>query len=335
MSSPLDPVRLSRELIRAIRGRRSQVAFSRRLGYASNVAYTWESGKRFPAASEALRAAEQCGIDVDAAFRRFYRTPPAWLDGVSMSTSVGVARFLQHERGKTPIVAIAARARANRFSVARWLDGAVEPRLPDFLRLVDAASLRLLDLVAELVDPSALPSAARAWLQLEAQRDLASALPYTQAVLRVLELDAYRAEPHHVPGFVARILGITLQEEEDCLNALARAGEIRLASGRWVTEEVTVDTRRTPESSRSLKTFWAEVALERLREGRPGRFSYNVISVSEADLARLEEMHLAFFRSIRTVVADSAPAERVALVNVQLVPLDGRAVSLPDPRPDP
>ena len=31
--------------------------------------------------------------------------------------------------------------------------------------------------------------------------------------------------------------------------------------------------------------------------------------------------------AIRTVVADSAPAERVALINVQLVPLDGRGVS--------
>jgi DNA-binding transcriptional regulator YiaG len=39
---------LSSELVRALRGRRSQQAFSRRLGYSANVLYTWEKGGASP-----------------------------------------------------------------------------------------------------------------------------------------------------------------------------------------------------------------------------------------------------------------------------------------------
>ena len=38
----LDFEQIARELLVALRGKRSQTAWSRRLGYKSNVAYAWE-----------------------------------------------------------------------------------------------------------------------------------------------------------------------------------------------------------------------------------------------------------------------------------------------------
>ena len=38
-----DIERVARQLLIALRGKRSQVQWSRRLGYKSNVAYAWES----------------------------------------------------------------------------------------------------------------------------------------------------------------------------------------------------------------------------------------------------------------------------------------------------
>ena len=57
----LDFERLSRELLVALRGQRSQVQWSRRLGYRSNVAYAWESGRRWPNA-----AASQVQVRVES-----------------------------------------------------------------------------------------------------------------------------------------------------------------------------------------------------------------------------------------------------------------------------
>src|SRR5258708_35032141 len=58
--------RLARELIRSLRRGRSQTAFSRRLGYSTNVVHTWEAGRRHPVASNFLHAAARSGVDVAA-----------------------------------------------------------------------------------------------------------------------------------------------------------------------------------------------------------------------------------------------------------------------------
>ena len=55
---------LAAELLRALRGHRSQEAFRRQLHYRSNVAYFWESGRRAPSATEAHRVAQRMGVDV-------------------------------------------------------------------------------------------------------------------------------------------------------------------------------------------------------------------------------------------------------------------------------
>ena len=252
----MDFDRIARELIRALRGKRSQTAFSRRLGYKSNVAYAWESGKRSPTASEALRAAAKSGVDVRLALRSFYRQEPAWLTAVAPATPQGVAAFLRDLRGDTPLQRVAHGSGLSRFAVGRALSGASEPKFGDFLRLVDATVLRALDLCACFVDPSQLPSARTAWARLEAQRRLADAQPYTQAVSRALEIAAYQALPAHVDGWVAERLSIPLAAERASLEALAAAGQIAWDGVRWHPRDVgAVDTRRDPEVGKRLKAW--------------------------------------------------------------------------------
>jgi transcriptional regulator with XRE-family HTH domain len=76
--------RVASEFLRAVRGKRSQLAFARRLGVRANPMTDWERGVRFPAALEALRAASRTNIDVAAAFRRFAPEVP-------LELSVGLA----------------------------------------------------------------------------------------------------------------------------------------------------------------------------------------------------------------------------------------------------
>lgn len=315
----LDYVRAARELLRAMRGSRSQVALARRLGYRSNVVYMWESGRRWPTAAETFRVAAACRIDVPAALAEWYRTPPFWLAEIDLTTSAGVARFLQHEQGTTPLVAIAARAGCNRYSVARWIRGTAEPRLPDFLRLVEASSLRAADLLVLLVGPDGVPAAAALWAQREARRTAAIEEPWSQAVRRALDLAPLRDAPTEI----AERLGIAPDVVERCLDVLERAGQIRRLGERIETLPIeALDTRRTAESAQRLKGFWAGVASERLAAGAPGEFAYNVFTVSRAQLARLAEMHHAYWRAVRAVVAEDEPPEVVALLNLHLLRLD-------------
>lgn len=313
---------LARELVRTLRGRRSQVAFSRRLGFGTNVVYAWESGRRWPTASLFFRAAALAKVDLRAVLERF-TTGPAPEPAIDLTAREGVAAFLATVRGGIPIVDVARRSGMSRYAVMRYLSGGAEPRLPDLLRAIEACSLRVLDFVALFADPARLESTAQRWRTVQAQRRVVFDHPWVAAVLRAMELPSYRTLAAHEPGRIAESLGIDVREEQACIEALAAAGQIRREGHRWLTSDaVTVDTRPDPGPERKLKAFWARVGLERLSAGREGLFSFNVFTVSEADLGRLRDLHRSYFRTLRNIVAASTPAERVVVANVQLFALD-------------
>lgn len=315
---------ISADWLRLMRGRRSQRAFSKRLGYASNIAYRWETGVCYPLGREALTLAKCSGAAGRTALMTFLGGAlPAALADVDLGTRSGVAQLLKTLRGDTSLVELARRSGYSRFSIARWLSGASEPRLPELLTLVEAMTFRMLDFLASFTHIERLPSVAEEYRALEAARKIAYDVPWSHAVLRALELSDYRALKRHQPGWLARRLGISREEEERCLTALATARQIKLQSGLWVEDESRlVFTGSNPERGRRLKAEWLRVGLERLEAGVPGTFSYNLMAISRADLPRLREMHIAYFRSMQALVADSAPSECVVLFNTELFALD-------------
>jgi transcriptional regulator with XRE-family HTH domain len=321
---------LGSELLRALRGKRSQAAFGRRLGYDANVSYTWESGRRFPPAHVLFRAASLNHIPLQpmTQFARSSEATPKrdW----AASDTAAVLRGLA---GSSLLATTARAAGVDRTTVARWLRGNTEPRVPQLLAFIDGMTHRLVEFVTLFVAPESLPTLRELSQELAAQRRIAYELPWSHAVLRTLELDAYQSRKGHVPGLIARAIGIGVDEEEDLLKALHAARLIRRHRGKWVPSRViTVDTRADPERDLRLKQHWAEVGLDRLRRRRQtaradALHSYNLFAVSRADFLRLRELHLEYYERVRRLVAESNEAERVVLLNLQLIPLDEAAAS--------
>jgi transcriptional regulator with XRE-family HTH domain len=321
----MDYERLSSQLLRTLRARRSQTALARRLGYSANVAHTWERGTRFPPASVLFQLAALNGIDLEVV-TRFCKPAALELPGKAAWTAEHTAAFLQAIVGDTPLVGLARAIHVDRTTVARWLRGATEPRAPELLALVDASTHRLVEFVACFVDTERLEALRQLSRDLAAQRHMAYDLPWSHAVLRALELDAYRRLPAHEPGFIARAIGIDLQAEQALLAELSGARLIRKLRGKWVLSRVlTVDTRNDPERDHRLKEHWGEVALARLRSGpRPTEafHSYNLASVSHEDFAKIRALHVEYFERVRSIIAESRLAERVVLTRQELIPLD-------------
>lgn len=312
--------RAASEFLRAIRGRRSQLAFARRLGYRGNPITDWERGVRFPTAVEALRAAARANLDVHAAFRRFSPEAPLALRGRELALD----RWLLALRGTAAVNDVAARCGCSRYAVSRWFRGLAKPRLPDFMRLVDAISGRLPEWVAHFVPIEAVPSLSERYRAAEAARLLALEIPWSEAVLRLLETQAYQALPEHTPGWIARALGMEAGEERRCIDALIAAGAVtREARHLAVRGPTTVDTRGGAAALHRLKRHWCQVASDRLPAPREDElFAYNVISVSRSDLQLIREKLSMTFRDIRSIVAASKPEQVAAVVNLQLMVFD-------------
>jgi hypothetical protein len=243
-----------------------------------------------------------------------------------LTTSEGVAAFLGDLRGQRSISDIARASGESRFYIGRWLKGVTEPKLPDLLKMIDVLSLRLLDFIATLTDPGQLDSTATAWQRLQSARSTAYDAPWSHAVLRALEIEDYRRLQRHIPGWIAKRVGLTRDQEEHALRLLKDAGQISKRRGRWVVSEATtVDTRHDPAGAQKLREFWTQEAVERLKARTSGVFSYNLFSVSRADLQRIAELQRSYFRDLRAIVAESEPAEAVALVTLCLCELDAES----------
>jgi transcriptional regulator with XRE-family HTH domain len=318
--------RLSSELVRALRGKRSQGFVNRRLGCSSNALHAWERGTRQPCATDFLRLARLANVDVDAVLRRFSVQAVSSPNAHAMRlppVATWIAR-LSHDRTQSELARQLGRARN---TIARWLDGTTEPRLPDLLRFVEVTTQRLVEFVAAFVDPQALPSLRGTYRDLERQRHLAYAMPWAHAVLRALELDAYAKLPQHEAGFLARQIGISPELETECLRALAAAGQIVRRGRKWrVRRIIAVDTRENADANLLLKRHWAGVGLERLGPAaleQGNLFSYNLFAISEEGLEQIREAHLQYFERLRSIVAECRHPTRLALANVQLLALDG------------
>jgi transcriptional regulator with XRE-family HTH domain len=295
---------VARQLIRAIRGRRSQEAFSRRLGYSSNPVADWEAGRRFPTAAETFRACRLSGIDVVSACERF--NPSEDEGGLGAADDASVAAWLAGLRGNTAIKDVASRVVESRYAVARWLGGETRPRLPEFLALVEALTNRLSDLVAELVPIESVPALLEAHRQRHASRRVAFDEPWVAAVMVLLETTAYQDLGRHVDGWIAERLEIPLEVEQRCLAQLEAAGLVSCEPG-------------DPEGTKRLKAHWASLGAARARRLHDGDLvSYNVVAVSRDDLERIREAHVRYFMEVRSIVASSRP-EVAALVNIQLL----------------
>ncbi len=308
----------ARELVRALRGQRSQAAAQRRLKRSSNVLHAWETGTRYPRASDFMQLLQLSGRSPADLLNRFApcrgSTPRAlvtsWLNG------------LMRDRSQAELSRLLG---VNRNTVARWLAGDTEPRLPQLLGFVEATTQRLLDFLGEVVDAAELPSAAEAYRDLQQQRGLAYSRPWAHAVLRALELQQYRALPRHEPGFIAAQIGISLEEEEQCLEALLRAKQLRRRAGRYEVRRVlAVDTREDPAGNLALKQHWFGVASDQLRQRGilPSALaSYNLFAISEAGFERARQAHLDYYNRLRAIVAESHEPSRVVLTTIGLLPL--------------
>jgi transcriptional regulator with XRE-family HTH domain len=321
----MDHSALARELIRGLRGARSQQSTNRRLGYSSNVLHGWESGVRAPDVSDFLRLAELARVDVALVMNEFSPHGVLPTEGKPHDRE-NVRRWLDALCRDRPHSELARAVGCNRNTIARWIAGDTKPRLTQTLRLVECTTLRLLDFVGRFVDPARLPSVKQAYHDLALQRQVAYALPWTHAVLRAIELHADSAIEEHRPGFFATRLGITLAEEEQAVSALARARQIQRRRGKWMTRRIlAVDTRQDPEGNLRLKRHWAEVAMQRLARASPpqtGLFSYNLFAISDEGLELIRAAHLSYYERIRAIVADCNRPTRVVLANLQLIPLD-------------
>jgi hypothetical protein len=308
---------IARQVLRALRGHRSQAALSKRLGFRSNVAAKWESGQRMPTAQEALAYGTRLKLDPLPALESLNRNAAAAL-GDGAVPDLGA--WLRALKGTQLLGTIADRSGLSRYSVGRMLAGQSEPRLPQFLALLDAITDRVEDFVDGWVGVEHVPLLEPRLRRTRAARAALFQRPLCLAVMCLLDTVGLRCERTAQLSLLCQLLERSPVEIEACLDILVEGGVIRLAEDRYVTAgALTVDAHSSPDQERAARHFWTGVGHERTARLRPDDLcSYNVFSVARKDYARLKELQREFYRGARALIAASEPTEVAGLLVVQL-----------------
>lgn len=313
--SDIDWQQAATELVRELRGARTQKALSRALGYRSNVVFSWESGRDVPSVAVLSELLAKVG-----------REPRAWLLDFGrgdvpevLATSADWAAYAMSLNNGRSLKELAQALHRSRYVVSRWLSGKTEIPLPEFLRFVDVTTLSALDLLALLVSPASLPTIAPHYAKLQAARRSAQEKPWSHAIVHMVELPSYRALDAHEPGWFASRLNIGIREEAQCLELLVQMGRLSFDGTRYhSTGSLSVDTQPDPDATRRLASFWMHEGAERVLVSGSGRFAFNAFGIGKKDLERLGDLQRRYFAELRAIVADSPRTEAVAVATFQL-----------------
>ena len=311
-------INASREIVRAVRGKRSQVAFSRRIGYRSNVSADWEGGHRFPTAAKVLYAMERVGIDLSASFEAFHA-------GSSIVWKQGLSNWLQTLRGHSSQGEIAASGGFSRHQVRRWLSGEAEPRLPQFLALINALTGRTPDWVACFVDINEIPTLSRQYYAARTAARLAYDHPWSAAIRMLIDSEGYKQNPSD--EYLSKSLGVSPLELKASIEALIQS-DLAERSGNVLQSlsTFTSDIKGTAEDRRRLKAHWAQVATDRLDTPHSGDLvSLNLAILSKTDLERVRQLQRSYFRELRSIIASSTPEEEAVLILMQVLSLSPKS----------
>jgi hypothetical protein len=258
---------------------------------------------------------------VAAAFSAFH---PQAATVVSDWQAPKLELWLDVLRGNTSVVDLAARAKRSRYATSRWLRGQAQPRVPDFLRLIDAATGRASDWVAALVPIANVPVMAHEHRMRNAAKGLALEQPWTEAILRLMETRDYSAVVGSAVPWLAQRLNVPEPTVAVAVDAMSKAGVLVRRKGRLLPgAELTVDTRAQPEAFNRLRMHWSQAAAQRLMQPKPEDwFGYNVCTLSVTELEQVREILRGAYRQIRSLAAASIEPERALLINMQLLTWD-------------
>jgi transcriptional regulator with XRE-family HTH domain len=317
----IDFAKVTAELVRALRGRRSQVALSRRMKFRTNVVYAWEKGRRQPSLLQLLQLAELVGADLQAAFARMYPIVPPWLQhDIRLSSLESAAQLLRDSRGAMPVVHLAKRTGLSRFAIARWLAGATEPRAWEFLCVLHHCTHRLLDFLDPLTQGKPLASLKLEYERVSAARLVAERHPMSQVLLRCLELESNSSSKSE-PSYAAK-LGISVEQERQILSLLEATGQIAHDGVRWrLLSASPLNMRLHRETAHLHREFWVEMARLHAPHAADALCAYNVCGVSREGFDQLKRLQREYLQKARAVIEASEPVQRVVLMQINVVSL--------------
>jgi transcriptional regulator with XRE-family HTH domain len=308
------------QLLKSLRGDRSQNYLSRKLGYRFNQVYRWETGHTKIPWPSFVRLCQICKIDLGATLKNtlgFVEKPERCDLLVKNITAPASQSYMSKKVG------------VSRFVLSHWISGRTTPSLDDILRLVDKVTFALVEFVGGIAKIDTIPALRKDFEKREARKRILVRYPFLEAALACLELVDYQRLKKHQEGFISDRIGISLEEEKKLLSELKQVGTLLFKEGRFVFNESALenfDIRGDFQAVKGIKKYYIERATNKLlkasENSRKDLFIYYTFSVDEKAAAQINKEAVEFLKRV-IEISEQRPKEptQVRVLNMHFLDL--------------
>lgn len=304
--------RLSIAIVKNLRGKRTQNQMSKRLGYSYNQVNKWESGVKRIKWIEFVNFTNVMKFDLKSVLLNTMTFYGDLLD------TKGLYHRLVFDRSVSEIAAMLSKPEA---AIRRWSRGDQEFILADCLEMLD----KFLNVLPSFL--SFFPSIDLPPDFSHINRDLTEIKetyknPVVSGALYCLKLDSYKKRKKHVEGFIAKQVGISLDQEREFIRQFEKAGIIEKENGLYVIKRKdALDFRMDDSQFNSLVTYWLNRGIQkiesRLPEANRSIKGYHVFPISKEGFKKVEELTFAYYNQLVALVnSDTHPSEFIAAMTI-------------------
>lgn len=306
---------LAADLVRAVRGKRSQIQASRALGFSFNQIGKWESREKKILWLDFCRLNKACEGIVAQALRNLSL-------GYSGNEACAILNEMKADRTATAFAKVVGYPR---LQLTRWLNGKVEIPLADMLAIIQATRNGLTQFAkcffVEQEQPQSLNSLANT------PEDFKTYFkkPWTALLHLVIEHKDCPAAPL-AAEFISSLIGVSVKKVTSALNELLAAEILEIDSeGSYKTVPGNILSSHRPDG-RMVQRHWAKCVSdayeslpqeEQLSLTGANFFTSLVIGVSPSTWNEIVKKYRTFLESVRQTIEqvdDSQQSEYKILV---------------------
>lgn len=305
----IDYLALRKELLRALRGRRTQGQINQLLHKNYAQAYRWESGRKKMYWNDFLVYCQACR-QYDAMANSLRQITKYQGD---LHNDADLLHFLL---GGTKASRFIKKTGCSKGQAYRWLAGDSEVPLEIILKSMHIFDKSMFAFLFNFVDLSKLPSVAE-WARHEKlENDFYHSHPLSAAILVALTTPQYKRLYQHDNHVIAKLTGEPLHVIDDYIETMTKLGMIQQKGGKLYVSERSLNIYSNPRDEYKVRDYWTQRASRKLQKAderlKMSKFGFRIFAMDkqryEHVMQRLSSVYQDMMSSIREELPDETEA---------------------------
>ena len=314
----LDIELLRKQLLRAIRGEKTQKEINDLFNFNFNQCSKWESGEKRILWTEFIHLLELLQLDIKPVFR----APIRYFGELSEYASL-----ILYLSGGKKSAQIARDVGVSRDKVGRWLNGKQIPTLEEMLLVIlTYYSTMLVIIIETIVNIQNVPVIYGLYKEAYVFRDFLIKNPWVYPLSVALESKDYQKLENHKNGFLGEMIGINLEMEVSLLKKLQEFGLVAETNGKYKLLKPLIHFTMKYKNTLPLRRFFLEKGLEYV-ENYPDQpagcfMLYDVLLIPQDNLRQVIDLCFDFYNQVQKVIeTGESPKENLRVLNLNLFTL--------------